>query len=291
MQSLNLFDLALIVVVIIAIGFVLFGLWKKRHPDAAARVEAEFTSLSHSAADAGHGILERLLELAHKQQDTLAASQQQNAAAAAVIASPPVQAAINAQPAAPIAAAVAASNGAAELVQVNDDEAKRRQAPGSHGGQHLRQAAMEANSGPASASAAAPATTPSAASTNAPSAAPAGIQPRIDPIVAAGSPGTVLMAITGHVLSAPRPDLGEMFPGYCERVSLQCGGRIAIIGMLFNGGAAALFAALGGYKADGSNWPEAADRFFNGRAYLDDAGKAQYDAAQAAMAAAQVGVH
>jgi hypothetical protein len=106
------------------------------------------------------------------------------------------------------------------------------------------------------------------------------LQAQIDPIVPPGTPGTVTLPQTGHVLSVPRPDLGEMFVGYCTRVSAQCGGNKDTVGALFSFGDA-VFSKSGGYKADGTNWPVTADRFFSPILYLTDAEKAQTAAGMA----------
>lgn len=102
---------------------------------------------------------------------------------------------------------------------------------------------------------------------------------RVDPVVGDDCPGTVFMPQTGHVLSVPRPDLGEMFMGYCQRVSDQAHGNIATVGALVIS-SSRLFARFGGFKSDGSNWAEAADCFYNLRAYMSVAERAQADAAK-----------
>lgn len=101
----------------------------------------------------------------------------------------------------------------------------------------------------------------------------------VDPVVPEGTPTTVKMPVTGHVLSVARPDLGEMFMGYCQRVSDQAEGNINTVGALMIG-TAKLFKATGGFNPDGSNWPEAADRFYNMRAYMTDAERAADDEAK-----------
>lgn len=110
---------------------------------------------------------------------------------------------------------------------------------------------------------------------------------RIDPVVGPDCPNTVVMERTGHVLSVARPDLGEMFVGYCRRVSDQAtmgtdSNAVNTLGSLFMG-SSWLFDRFGGYQPDGSNWPQAADRYFNMRAYMtpeelarDDASRAQW---------------
>lgn len=110
---------------------------------------------------------------------------------------------------------------------------------------------------------------------------------RIDPVVDASCPTAVVLEKTGHVLSIPRPDLGEKFPAYAERVSRQCG----VIGTPTNIGALFIsiskhFARFGGYKEDGSNWPLVADYYFNRYAYLTDKEREAYDAGQRSWGAA-----
>lgn len=89
---------------------------------------------------------------------------------------------------------------------------------------------------------------------------------RVDPIVGPGTPTTVTLP-SGHVLSKARADLGEMFMGYCIRISDQAQGSINVVGSLAMVGDSA-FDKVGGYKTDGSNWPEAADRFYTPKAYM-----------------------
>jgi hypothetical protein len=91
------------------------------------------------------------------------------------------------------------------------------------------------------------------------------------------------------VLSVAQPKLGEMFVGYCQRVSDQATDGhaekyLGSIGSLFLG--TGTFFEHGTpehpvFNPDGSNWPEAADCFFNMRAYMTDAEKARDDKAQA----------
>jgi hypothetical protein len=97
-------------------------------------------------------------------------------------------------------------------------------------------------------------------------------------IVPEGTPGTIWMPFTGHVLALPMPGpvygKGEMWAGYLNRVQLQCGappGDYNGRGM-YSGDA--YFADLGGFKQDGSNWPLGADRYFNAAAYASDEEKA-----------------
>lgn len=89
---------------------------------------------------------------------------------------------------------------------------------------------------------------------------------RIDPVVGEDCPHTVKVK-SGHVFSKPRPDLGEKFMAYVARVSAQAGGSTSGIGSLFLG-ASSYFNKFGGYKVDGTNWPEAADSYFYPRVYM-----------------------
>lgn len=102
---------------------------------------------------------------------------------------------------------------------------------------------------------------------------------RVEPVVGADCPRTVTVAQTGHVLCEPRPDLGEGFSAYLWRVCEQCEGSLAQGGGIFFAGDHA-FDRFGGFKADGSNWPIAADFWyarFNGQinAFLTPAEQAE----------------
>ena len=112
---------------------------------------------------------------------------------------------------------------------------------------------------------------------------------RLDPVVASDCPYTMTMTETGHTLSLARPELGEMFIGYVVRVSDQATGGDKVRGDQIRGSIGSLFLgtawlfAPDTYKPDGSNWPRAADRFCNMRAYMtpeerakDDANKAEW---------------
>jgi hypothetical protein len=112
---------------------------------------------------------------------------------------------------------------------------------------------------------------------------------RIDPVVGPDCPYTVQMPTTKHVLSVARPDLGEMFMGYCMRVADQAtNGKgdeySGSIGSLFLG-SEHLFKEFGGFDPTGANWPSAADKFYNMRAYMSVAERAKDDAAQQQWAA------
>jgi hypothetical protein len=95
---------------------------------------------------------------------------------------------------------------------------------------------------------------------------------RIDDATLPGTPGTVTLP-SGRVMSVPIPcDAnglnGENFVGYCQRVYRQCDGDINRLGVLF-GGTEWIFRDLGGWMADGANWPAAAEKFWaNNRAEL-----------------------
>jgi hypothetical protein len=111
--------------------------------------------------------------------------------------------------------------------------------------------------------------------------------PLVDPIVPTGTEGTVTLPKTGHVLSLPQPLL-EGLASYIWRVRVQCGAADSadIRGaLMFN--VSALSDRFGGYKADGSNWPETADFTFNPNAYYSAEEKAKIDAAKAAWDAAR----
>jgi len=103
---------------------------------------------------------------------------------------------------------------------------------------------------------------------------------RVDPVVGSDCPNTITIGETGHVLSVARPDLGESFVGYAMRVSEQAHGDINTVGALFVG-ADYLFDKWGGFKKNGSNWPFAADRFYNLRAFMSPEEQAKDDAAKA----------
>lgn len=101
---------------------------------------------------------------------------------------------------------------------------------------------------------------------------------RIDDMVPKDTPGTVYLPRTGHVLSLPQPGPvygeGEMWAGYGNRVHRQCGAPPGdYTGALIYGGDGQ-FRSVGGFKADGSNWAECADRFYNPAAYLTEEEKA-----------------
>jgi len=97
-------------------------------------------------------------------------------------------------------------------------------------------------------------------------------------------PEDVYLPITGKVYPKPLPERGETFIGYVQRVGAVTGRSTSAVGSLFQG-SSHLFSAIGGFKIDGSNWPEAADRFFNARSYLTDAQRAEADRAAAGWAA------
>ena len=96
-------------------------------------------------------------------------------------------------------------------------------------------------------------------------------------------PDDIYLPVTGKVYPRPRPDLGEMFVGYVQRVGAVTGRSTSAVGSLFQG-SAHLFVP-GPYNPDGSNWPEAADRYFSSRAYMTDAQRAEADRAAAGWAA------
>ena len=88
---------------------------------------------------------------------------------------------------------------------------------------------------------------------------------RIDPVVDADCPSAVavqdpLDASSTLYVSKPRPDLKEMWIGYCIRVSKQCKGTL---GRISSAGyhASAVFEKAGGTSSDLSLWPKAAAIF------------------------------
>jgi hypothetical protein len=99
-----------------------------------------------------------------------------------------------------------------------------------------------------------------------------------EPAKPAIGPDDVYLPVTGNVFPRPRPDLGEMFMGYVQRVGAATGRSTSAVGSLFLG-AGHLFVP-GPFNPDGSNWPEAADRFFNARAYMTEAQRAAADRAR-----------
>lgn len=113
---------------------------------------------------------------------------------------------------------------------------------------------------------------------------------RVDPLVGPDCPFTVTLPKTGHTLSEPQIGLGEMFMGYCMRVADQATGGdgdkyLPGIGSLFLG-TGHLFAKTpqGVFNPDGSNWPMAADCYYNMRAYMTPEEKVQDAASQAGWA-------
>jgi hypothetical protein len=97
-------------------------------------------------------------------------------------------------------------------------------------------------------------------------------------------PDEIYLPVTGNVFPKPIPNTatewplnGELFPGYVMRVGAKIGRSTSATGSLFQG-SDHLFVKFGGYKADGSNWPEAADFYFNARAYQTEKERAEADA-------------
>ncbi len=107
---------------------------------------------------------------------------------------------------------------------------------------------------------------------------------RYDNVVPAGTPGTAVCPVTGHVLSLAMPANGETFIPYCGRVSKQAGSSMEnwdrIAGAVMLMGADQNFKQFGGFKADGSNWHLAADLILNHAAYfpVDPAAEARRQA-------------
>ena len=104
-----------------------------------------------------------------------------------------------------------------------------------------------------------------------------------EPVKVVG-PDEVYLPVTGNVFPKPVPNTnpepplnGELFPGYVMRVGAKIGRSTSAVGSLFLG-SDYLFNKFGGYKADGSNWPETADFYFNARAYQTEQERAEADA-------------
>ena len=91
-------------------------------------------------------------------------------------------------------------------------------------------------------------------------------------------PDEVYLPVTGKVYPRPRPDLGEMFIGYVQRVGAATGRSTSSVASLFQG------TGHLGDVTDAANWPEMADKFFNARSYMTAAQRAQHDAATAQWA-------
>jgi hypothetical protein len=217
--------IGIIVVVALVVGAVLY---LRKHPDAKAKLEPVLGEVKTDATNALGKLVDSVRDLAAAHKTTA----ETNAAQAAVIASPPVQAAINAQPAVPVAAVAAASGGAAQLVQSASAANAPTSAPTAQAAGAL--ASTGSGSGPAS-------PTP---------AAPDVIVPQIDPVVPAGTAGTVTVEATGHVLSLPAA--GESLMSYARRVSVQAHGDVAFIPLLL----------LGGGPANQADWPAFVDNYF-----------------------------
>ena len=100
-----------------------------------------------------------------------------------------------------------------------------------------------------------------------------------EPVKPGIGPDDVYLPVTGKVYPKPHPERGEMFVGYVQRVGAATGRSTSAVGSLFLG-ASHLFVP-GPFNPDGSNWPEAADRYFSSRAYMTDAERTAFDAAQA----------
>lgn len=98
---------------------------------------------------------------------------------------------------------------------------------------------------------------------------------RVDDVMPAGTPGTMTMPITGHVLSLPTsavaadgtwlgtPGSGEGLIGYCERVCRQCGWDDAVAGIAQAGGIQALGSQLPAAGRTVASWPAMADNWYN----------------------------
>jgi hypothetical protein len=98
----------------------------------------------------------------------------------------------------------------------------------------------------------------------------------VEKIVPSGAPGTVTLPLTGHVLSLPRPDLGEALIGYAERVYKQCGAdSLANLGGLIL--SQSVPAVCGPATGDPvKDYPVVVDAYYNHAAYLT-AAQAAYE--------------
>jgi hypothetical protein len=89
---------------------------------------------------------------------------------------------------------------------------------------------------------------------------------RVDNITGTGTPGTITLSVTGHVLSLAQAAAGEMILGYALRVSKQAG--VAWQAAVNMNGALALFqSALKTYGPTPDHWPIMVDEFYNHDAY------------------------
>ncbi len=98
---------------------------------------------------------------------------------------------------------------------------------------------------------------------------------RLDDVMPAGTPGTITLPVTGHVLSVPQASIGELLLGYAIRVSKQAGVELQTA-INMNGALALFQSALKSSGPTPDSWPAMADEFYNREAYnpVSDADKA-----------------
>lgn len=114
---------------------------------------------------------------------------------------------------------------------------------------------------------------------------------RVDLPAAPGTPGTVILPVTGHVVSLPMDEQGELGMGYLNRVHRQVGdlkdehvGSIASMVILGWSAAAQTLGVL--HKAPKEQYPIVADYLLNTEAYITASMTAEQRAAHAAQQAA-----
>lgn len=78
----------------------------------------------------------------------------------------------------------------------------------------------------------------------------------INSIAQPGEPGTVTLSQTGHTLSLPHPEIGELILGYYVRTSLQTGGDISA-----EGGLAMEQSQLYSFGPTPDHWPAMVDEW------------------------------
>lgn len=95
-----------------------------------------------------------------------------------------------------------------------------------------------------------------------------GVAVRIDAVVPSGTPNTITLPVTGHVLSNPMQSSGEGILGYFQRTSLQTGGNAQDAGGLIIA-ATDLAHRLSMDAANASSWPYVVDWYANPVAYMN----------------------
>ena len=95
-----------------------------------------------------------------------------------------------------------------------------------------------------------------------------GVAVRIDAVVAPGSPSTITLPVTGHVLSLPLQSQGEGILGYFQRTSHQTGGDAQDAGGLIVN-AVDIATKLQMDSGNPSSWPYIVDWYANPVAYMN----------------------